>query len=706
MAMFSLTTPVTALSGVGTARQKALAALQIETVGDLIHHLPRGYQDRRPLSRLCDCVDGQTASVILCVGTPVVNARLRGRLVLSRLKAYDDSASCTITYFGQPYVKDMLELGKEYRFYGKVKRRKNQIELLSPVVEDASAPLPDFVAVYPLTKGLSSKILSSLIAQALTGIDLTELDPLPREVREAHGFLSLQDALWELHFPTGESGLQAAQNRMVYAELFLFSLCVAAQNRRRTAGNACNLSPTEADMATFLQALPYTPTGAQLRAISEIANDLTAQNGLPMSRLLNGDVGSGKTLCAAAAAYFAMRAHTQCAMMAPTEILATQHYQTLSPLFAAFGFRTALLCASMKAPEKRDVLRGLQSGEIGFVVGTHAILTESVTFANLGLVITDEQHRFGIFQRTALAEKGRDPHLLVMSATPIPRTLALILYGDLSLSTLDEMPPGRQVVDTFLVSEDYRARLQAFIAKQVAAGGQVYIVCPSIEPAKESAEEQADFAALGGISHRAEMKNVTDYAKELQKALPQLRVGMLHGKLPSAKKEDVMRQFVDGQIQVLVATTVIEVGVNVPRATLMIIENAERFGLAQLHQLRGRVGRGNEKSYCVLVSDAKEELARTRLKTLCDCRDGYEIAKQDLKLRGPGDFFPDTQKGAARQSGQPLLRFAALCDNMQLLQDACNEANDLLAHDADLSLHPATKSARDALLHQQRNTVH
>ncbi len=702
MAVFQKNDPVTVLSGVGPARAKALSALHIATVGDLISHLPRGYQNRALGARLADVQDGQTVSLALTVGTQVKTVMLKRRLTLTRFRAFDESASCTVTFFSQPYIKDMLEVGKEYRFYGKVKRQKNQIELVSPIVEALRPDLADLVAVYPLTKGLSSKILSALVAQALTGCDLS-YDPLPDFMRASQNLPSFEETLWQLHFPDDAKSLARAQKRMMVQELFLFSLCVSAQNRRRESGNARDLSPTDAQIADFLKSLPYQPTNAQKRAISEIAQDLRAQNGVPMSRLLNGDVGSGKTLCAAAGAYFAVLHGMQCAIMAPTEILATQHFKNLQPMFDAFGFQTVLLCASMKAQEKRDALAKIASGQANLIIGTHALLTDTVAFRNLGLVVTDEQHRFGVFQRATLTEKGTDPHLLVMSATPIPRTLALILYGDLSLSTLDEMPPGRQKVDTFFVDESYRARLHQFIAKQAKEGKQVYIVCPAIENTDDRIEEHSDFSSVGALS-LSDLKNVTDYTKELQKALPDLQIASLHGKLSGAKKEEIMRSFVAGQTQVLVATTVIEVGVDVPNATLMIVENAERFGLSQLHQLRGRVGRGDAKSYCILVSNAKDSLAAERLRALCECRDGYEIAKRDLAMRGPGDFFPDTS--SARQSGQATFSFASLCDDMQLLELASKSAKELLLRDPTLSSYPDTKKEVAHLLEKQRNTVH
>ncbi len=707
MPLLHMEDSVAVLSGVGPARQKLLSQLHIETLRDLLFHLPRGYQNRRAVRRLCEAQDGAVASFLLTVATPVKTVMLKRRLTLSRARAFDESASCILTYFGQPYLKDMLEVGKEYRFYGKVKRKGNQIELLSPIFEEVrdDLPLPDLVAVYPLTRGLSSKVLSALIRQALGACDIASFDALPYELADAQALPSLEQALWELHFPSSQEALERAQRRMVFCELFLFSLCIASQSRKKTSGLARDLSPEKEELNAFLSSLPYTPTNAQLRAIGEISADLCAPAGVPMSRLLNGDVGSGKTLCAAAAAYFALCRHTQCAIMAPTEILATQHYQSLAPLFEKLGFRCVLLHASLKASEKNAVLSAIASGDADLIIGTHAILSEKVTFFDLGLVITDEQHRFGIFQRTALAEKGRDPHLLVMSATPIPRTLALILYGDLALSTLDELPPGRQSVDTFRVDESYRQRLQSFILKLTEQGQQVYIVCPSIEEAVDSPEEQMDLA-FGNTSASSKMKNVTEYAKDLKRALPQLEIEVMHGKLSPAKKEEVMRRFVAGQVQVLVSTTVIEVGVNVPNATLMIVENAERFGLSQLHQLRGRVGRGAQKSYCILVSDAKEETANARLQALCDCRDGYEIAKRDLALRGPGDFFPHTEKGTARQSGQPLFRFASLCDDLTLLQTACDCANRILEEDASLSHYPNTKQELLRLQLQQRNTVH
>ncbi len=703
--MVDLNASVRSLSGIGPARAQQLLRLQIETVADLLYHFPRGYQDRTPLPSLSCAQDGQVAAVVLTVGTAPKLARLRGRLSLLQFRAFDQSATCTVTYFGQEFLAKEFAVGGEYRFYGKIKKKGNRFELTSPTHEQVlpEVPLGTYRAVYPLTQGLTQKFLRNALLDALSHTDLSQADPLPKQIRTSYGLPDLAPALRAIHFPQNQQQLQAAQRRFAFQELFLFCLGICHQSQRTKKGNAPAICANEARLAPFLQALPYSLTAAQRRSITEIASDLQAPNGVPMARLLNGDVGSGKTICAAAAAYLAIQSGLQCAFMVPTEILARQHYCDLCDLFSSLGIRCALLCGSMSAAQKRAVTTDLQSHQVDLVIGTHALLNDTVQFAKLGLVITDEQHRFGVFQRTTLAQKATDVHVLVMSATPIPRTLALVLYGDLALSTLDELPPGRQAVDTFFVDNTYRSRLLSFMEKQVQQGHQVYVVCPAIEEQPET--EQGELTPSLRPQLALPMHHAVSYAQALSQALAQCRIGLLHGKMKGAQKDEVMQAFVAKELDILVSTTVIEVGVNVPNATLMVVENAERFGLSQLHQLRGRVGRGNAKSVCVLVSDSQEPAATQRLQTLCHNRDGYAIAKADLAMRGPGNFFPDSCSDA-RQSGQLRLRFANLCDDMDLLLLANESARALFAQDPALTEYPATKKALSTLWQAHRNTFH
>ncbi len=704
-----LSESVQSLSGIGATRAKALERLGIRTVQDLLRHLPRGYQNRGNVRPLANAKDGETVSLHLIIGTQPKSITLKKRLTMVKFSAYDESGKCQITFFGQTYLCDVFTVGAEFRFYGKIKVVKNRYELNSPAYEPIlpGRHLPPFVAVHPRTEGITQKLLTSALIDACRRGEFESAERIPGFLREKYGLPSLRTACLQLHFPQNETELSQGQRYFAFEELLLFSLGICHAKVERQKGNAPHLAPTQAQIDTFLSALPFPLTGAQSRAVADIARDLAAKDGLPMARLVSGDVGSGKTVCAAAAGYFAVLKGKQAALMAPTEILATQHYHDLSALFTPLGIQTVLLCGSMTAKQKRLAREAIQSGQAGLIIGTHAILTEAVQFADLGLVITDAQHRFGIYQRTALSEKGTDPHVLVLSATPIPRTLALILYGDLSVSVIDELPPGRQQVDTFVVNESYRARLRAFIAKQVGLGQQVYIVCPAIEENPEGSGEELppDLSLDLFLPPPLPLQYAVTYAKELQAALPACRIGLLHGKMKSTEKDRIMASFVAGELDVLVSTTVIEVGVNVPNATLMIVENAERFGLSQLHQLRGRVGRGKEKSYCVLVSDAQGEPAKQRLEALRTLKDGFAIAQQDLELRGPGDFLP-SQSGSARQSGEAHFRIASLGSDLALLQAAHDEASALLASDPSLSAYPALKNALENLWQENTNTFH
>lgn len=692
----SFGTKITGLSGIGKKRAEAFARLGIYTVEDLLYHFPRTYQNRGKILPLGTSNDGDTGAFILTVGTRPQTVMLKNRMQLTKFTAFDDTGKCTVVFFNQAFVKDIFHVGEEFRFWGKLSVKKSARELSSPVYEACGShvKLKDLIPVYPLTDGLTQKILRQTIENTLITLKNEGYvfpDNINEETRQREKLISLENALFTLHMPTDLEEMQNARQRFIFEELYLFALGVSVSKKRFRGGNAIQMQRLDRD--EFLNELSFKLTNAQTRSIDEIERDMTLNGSQPMGRLLSGDVGSGKTVCAAYAAYLAVKNGTQAALMVPTEILARQHYNDLYPLFDKFGMKTELLIGAMTATEKRRIRQSLQSGDTDFVVGTHALLSDGVEFKNPGIVITDEQHRFGVKQRSGLAEKavGHDAHVLVMSATPIPRTLALIMYGDLELSVLDELPPNRQKVDTFLVNESYRPRLNGFIKKQVEAGHQVYIVCPMVERHEDEEDEgemlplEFTFDDIDEVEKQGKktVKSALEHADELKKIFPMYNIECIHGKLKSVEKDRIMNEFAQNRINVLVTTTVIEVGMNVPNATLMIIENAERFGLSQLHQLRGRVGRGSAKSYCVLVSDSETEKSKQRLGIMCRTNDGYRIAEADLAQRGPGDFFPN-KEGDARQHGNLSFRLASLCD-MDMLKRAFEEAEKLLKEDPLLS---------------------
>lgn len=686
--------PVTVLSGVGKVRADAYARLGIHTLGDLLLHYPRAYENRGDVCLLSQArTDGKSA-VILTVGTEPRAVRLRSHKSFLKFRAFDDSGSCEIVYFNQDYLKSQFPVGATFRFYGKVERKGKQMSMSSPVAEPyyEGAVLPPFASVYRLSEGLSPKQVAKDVSAALSLLSTEREDTLPVELREKHGLCTLAFAERNIHFPSSYEALSAARRRLVYEEFFLFALGAAMSQKASKALGAPVCA--DGDVTPLLNLLPYRLTGAQTRAVADIVRDMSRP--VPMSRILVGDVGCGKTVCAAAAMYLAVKNGKQAALMAPTEILARQHYADLAPLFARLGISCALLVGATTAAEKKKIKRALATPEeslrLQVVIGTHALLSDGVEFVAPGLVVTDEQHRFGARQRAKLTEKNLHAHLLVMSATPIPRSLALVLYGDLDISKIDEMPPGRQRVDTFTVDESYRERLNGFIRKQVEDGGQVYVVCPAIEEA-ETAVDESELAELLGAEkeEKPPLKAAIQYAQELQEVFPDIPIAFLHGKMKSAQKDEAMHAFSNGEIKILVSTTVIEVGVNVPNACLMIVENAERFGLSQLHQLRGRVGRGKRKSYCVLVTGGTGsvgERSRARLQTMRTTYDGYAIAEQDLLQRGPGDFLATSQDGSVRQSGGLTFRLANAGEDIGLMTDATSDARALLSTDPALSEHP------------------
>ena len=702
-----LAAPLLRLPGVGEKRAEQLARLGLHTVSDLLFHFPRAYENRGDVVSLAGTQEparaGARLAVILTVSTAPRRSRLHNRMTLLKFRAFDDSGTCEVAFFNQDYLADSFPIGAVFRFFGRVERTGRGFSLTNPAFEPYTegSALPPLFPVYPLTEGLSNKLISGLIRQAMPAIARME-DPLPEDIREREGLCTLAFALRTVHCPPDFQSLHTAKTRLAFDEFFRFALGLGMQGGGARVGGAPVCCVSEETFAGFRALLPYQLTAAQERTIAEIRHDMAS--GTAMNRMLVGDVGCGKTVCAAAAVYVAVRSGRQAAIMAPTGILAAQHAAELIPLFARIGIRGELLTGATTAARKRKIRAALAdpdpAARLDFVIGTQALLSAGVDFAAPALVVTDEQHRFGVNQRAALSDKNRHAHLLCMSATPIPRSLALVLYGDLDVSRIDQMPPGRQRVDTFVVDESYRARLDAFIRKNVAAGGQVYIVCPAVEQAEgaEEADEAglipltADFAAATPPAPTLPpLRAAVQYAAELAERLPDLRIGFVHGRMKQAEKDGIMQAFTAGEVQVLVSTTVIEVGVNVPNACLMIVENAERFGLSQLHQLRGRVGRGNRKSYCILVRAGGGDAARARLEVMRTTYDGFRIAEQDLAQRGPGDFLAPAAGGSIRQSGG--FRLAEGWNDAGLMDRAFGDARALLASDPTLGEHPLLRDA-------------
>ena len=662
-------TPVRYLKGVGPKTAERFEKLGIVTLADLLCHYPRRYIDfTKPYSI------AEAPADVECVVKAEVFAKPGGRILpggrrMERITAGDDVSSLEITWFNNPYAAQKLQLGQEYYFQGIVTGGMLRRQMVNPQVRTAEQiKASPFEAVYPQTEGLTSNAIAKCVRQLLPHAELLP-DPLPPEMLAKYRLLSKADAVRAIHCPATEEQAYAARRRLIYEELLVLQLGIG---RMKNWGAAATGAPMQlADPSPFWASLPFSPTGAQRRAVSEILADMAGQTS--MNRLLQGDVGSGKTLVAAAAIWACIRAGYQAALLAPTEILAAQHAEGLNRMLSPFGMRVALLTGGMKAAARRTTLAAIRNDEADLVVGTHAILSEGVEFARLGLAVIDEQHRFGVLQRGMLAEKAANPHLLVMSATPIPRTLGLLIYGDLDISILDELPPGRTPVKTRCITGKKRRDLYHFLDQEIGRGRQVYLVCPAIEDVPD-----------GGLNA------VKSYYEDIAKALlPDRRVGLMHGKLKPKEKAAVMEDFKAGRLDALVSTTVIEVGVDVPNASVMVIENAERYGLSALHQLRGRVGRGAAESWCFLVSDNQSENVQKRLKFLCSTTDGFAVAQYDLETRGPGDFF------GSRQHGLPTLQIADLMNDTRTLHAAQSEAVAMLAED------PLLEAPEHALLEQQ-----
>ncbi len=665
------------LKGVGEKRVQLLHKLGLFSSEDLLTYYPRDYEDRTEFKRLCELLPGESVCVRATVSSPVQHSFVRKGMDLFRTTVFDDSGQIPLTFFNAPYVRNSLKQGEGYAFYGKVSASARGVELVNPVFEPLSAQgriTGRIMPLYRSTAGCPQALLRSAAAQALDR-DLDTLpDALPDALRAEYQLCHMRFAVQNIHFPQTESGLLQARRRLVFEELLVLQLGLLRLKGQAEKGRRF----TPVSLEDFRARLGFSLTEGQERALSDALGDM--QEGRLMARLIQGDVGSGKTAVAAACALAAVRNGVQAAMMAPTEILAEQHFVTLAPLLEPLGVRTACLTGSLTPAKKRALHAALAAGEIDFCLGTHALVSDTVSFAELGLVITDEQHRFGVRQRKELTEKGsQPPHRLVMSATPIPRTLSMILYGDLDVTVMRGLPPGRKPVKTYVVTEDMRARIEAFVRKLVEDGRQVYIVCPLIE------DEGAGPAS------------VESYAKRLREdVFPDLRVGVIHGRLKPRAKEEAMRAFAAHESDILVATTVIEVGVNVPNAALMIVENAELFGLSQLHQLRGRVGRGDWESHCVLFLQSVSDTARKRLDVMRRCNDGFEIAEADLEMRGPGDVFGD------RQHGLPVFKLADLSSDAKLLEETAQAARAILARDPALALpeHAALSALADRLISQ------
>lgn len=667
----SLTDSIRTVKGIGPKKAALLEKMSIHTLWDALECYPRDYEDRTRIVSAAAAKEGEKVSVCAVVGTQPLTKRIRKGMEITRFCVFDASGTLTITYYNNRYTAAGLREGQEYLFYGRIQGQGTQRMMVNPACEpilDDRQPPKRIVPVYPLSAGLTQKDMQRVTETALAqGIQIN--DWMPADIVARHALLPQAQAIQCIHRPQSMQEVERARKRIVFEELFLLSCGLARLKERRvdTVGYRFETGSPE-DVWTLL---PFTPTGAQQRAAQQIWQDV--RSGKPMNRLVQGDVGCGKTVLAAVLCSLAARNGYQSAILAPTEILAAQHFESLAPLFARQGISCTLLLGSMRARDKQQCKMQIADGAVSVVIGTHALIQKDVTFHQLGAIVADEQHRFGVAQRAALFEKGNVPHMLVMSATPIPRTLALLLYGDLDVSVVDELPPGRTPVATYAVGQKMRPRIEAFIEKQLRAGGQVYVVCPLVE--------EGELA----------LKSVEEHKVTLQKALPHRKIGILHGKMKAQDKEKIMDAFVSGKLEILVATTVIEVGVNVPNATLMVIEDADRFGLSQLHQLRGRVGRGTRQSYCICFGADKGAQAKQRLEVLCKTNDGFEIAQADLAQRGPGDFF------GKRQHGLPLLKMADLAHDLVWMQQARQEAEQLLRQDPTLTQHPALCERVDRL---------
>lgn len=654
-----LDTDIKYLKGVGERRAAMLSRLGVSDVNALVRLYPRVYEDWSRIKSINEAQIGEICCIKGIVGSPVRKNLIRKGLTLYKTEITDGSGIMGITIFNSRFAAEKLTEGDEFLFFGRVGGNLYRKEMNSPEIEPAEGA-DRIRPIYPQTHGINSKMIEKLVRTALTECRDELVDPIPLWLREKYCLMNLPDSLWNIHFPKSPDYLEEARRRLIFEELLILQLGLEKMHSQ-TQKNAGAI--IERDFSDeYFSHLPFSPTGAQRRAVKEAMRDM--MSGRQMNRLLQGDVGSGKTAVAAALVYSAAKNSMQSALMAPTEVLAEQHYKTFLKLFEGCSINVELLTGSDTAAQKRRKKEALKAGEIDLLIGTHAIIQSDVEFKSLALVITDEQHRFGVEQRNALGEKGENPHLYVMSATPIPRTLALIIYGELDISILDELPPGRQKIETYAVTSELRQRAYNYVKKHLDAGRQGYIICPLVD------EGESD----------TELASAVKYADELQRGdFRGYTVGLMHGKMKSVDKKKVMESFSKGETQLLVSTTVIEVGVDVPNAVIMVIENAERFGLSQLHQLRGRIGRGQYKSTCILITDAKNDTAQRRIKVMETTTDGFKIADEDLKLRGPGEFF------GSRQHGLPEMKIADMLEDRSTLEETQRAAKEIVARDPELS---------------------
>lgn len=673
--MNSLKKPIQYLKGVGEARARLFHKLNIFTVEDVIYHFPRDYEDRSEKKKISQLLDGESCTFEGIVFSRMQEMKIRKGLVIYKLIVKDETGSAVLTWFNNKFIKNAFVVGEKYLFFGKIRRKFGKIEIVDPVYERADSEnlkhTCQIIPLYPATEGLTQKIIQGVMRNALDSIDAKLEEILPEYIRKGYNLAEINYAIQSIHFPSTLESFDYARRRLVFEELLILQLgLLRIKDSLEEQSEGLNLKIMP-QLQELVESLPFELTGDQKKVLNEIMKDI--QGPKPMNRLVQGDVGSGKTIVAVLSLFNTVLNGYQGALMAPTEILAEQHYKSTKGLLEKFGIKIGLLVGSLTQKQKEQMLEDIKEGRVDIVIGTHALIEDKVLFDKLGMVITDEQHRFGVRQRSILSSKGINPHILVMTATPIPRTLALILYGDLDISIIKEMPPGRKKIETYAVDNSMRDRINAFIRKEVLAGRQAYVVCPLVED-----------------SEAITAKSVVEHAEKLQKDFPEFNVGYLHGKMKPKEKEEIMRDFRDCKIHILVSTTVIEVGVNVPNASVMIIENAERFGLAQLHQLRGRVGRGEYQSYCILFNEGDSKVSKERAIIMAKTNDGFEISEKDLELRGPGEFF------GIRQHGLPDLKIANLFKDMDVLKEAQELCFKILKEDKELKK-PEHRLIRDVI---------
>ena len=673
--MVDLDKDVKYVKTVGPNRVKLLNKLNIYTLKDLIEYYPRDYEDRSKPKNLYECTDGEEV-LIEAMAAGRITEMHKGRMTISRLIVKDQTGTCYMTWFNQGYLRDKFQPGRMYRFFGKISNKNGRLEMNSPVYDeiDQSKNTGKIIPIYPLTYELKQNTLRKIIENGLAEVKGKLPETLPEYILKENNLWDINNTIERIHFPVEFSDFNKARERLVFEELLTTQLALLKlKNNYEHETDGIQFSK-DVYMSDVINILPFKLTKAQLRVLEEIDRDMESNK--PMNRLLQGDVGSGKTVVAMIAAYKAVKSGYQATIMAPTAILASQHLESFQGILEELGIKTELLISSVTKKKKTEILEKLQNGEIDILIGTHAILEENVVFKNLGLVVTDEQHRFGVKQRGTIASKGKNPDVIAMSATPIPRTLALILYGDLDISIIDELPPNRKKIETYAVRKNMEERVNNFIRKQITEGRQAYIVCPLVE-------ENEDMEGLQSVIELAEK-----YQKE---TFSEYKVAYLHGKMKPKEKDEIMERFKNGEIQILIATTVIEVGVNVPNSSIMVVENAERFGLAQLHQLRGRVGRGEYQSYCILKYEGNSETIKQRMKVMCDTNDGFIISEKDLELRGSGDFFGTEQHELPEFKIANLFEDIAVLKKVQRLALKIMEDDPLLEKEKNAKLNNLVK---------------